>query len=209
MKISNIETIERTKYLNFYSVTYKDDFGNDKSPYMFVSRFDKDNLNCCKQETNSPISPNAIEAFTYLEEDEQYYIVMIKEFRAPLNSYVYSFPAGLIEENESAKDALVREVEEEIGGRVREFKFLQNYPLAMCAGLCDESNMLALVELYRLEEQHLDEGEQIEVVKFTPLELADKIRNNELKLTASGLLGATILLNKLGINLAYVFNCDF
>ena len=76
----------------------------------------------------------------------------------------------------------------------------------MCAGLTDESNMLAVVKLKRAEvsAQNLDENEVIDVVKFDPYCLAEKIKYNEIKLTASGYLGAILLLYKLGINLSYI-----
>ena len=164
----------------------------------FTSRNEVPNLSCVRNKRNSQILPNAIEAFTYIKNENESKIVMIKEFRATLNSWIYSFPAGLIEKGESAEDALIREVSEEIGGEIKDFKFLQNYPVAMCVGVSDESNMLAVVELNELKEQHLDEGENIQVVSFNPKELKEKIVNNELKLTASGLLGVIILLQKFG-----------
>ncbi|NXF04790.1 NUDT5 pyrophosphatase, partial [Smithornis capensis] len=42
-------------------------------------------------------------------------IVLVKQFRPPINGYCLEFPAGLIEENESAEIAALRELEEETG----------------------------------------------------------------------------------------------
>ncbi|XP_051651172.1 ADP-sugar pyrophosphatase [Manacus candei] len=42
-------------------------------------------------------------------------IVLVKQFRPPINGYCLEFPAGLIEENESAESAALRELEEETG----------------------------------------------------------------------------------------------
>ncbi len=47
-------------------------------------------------------------------------ILLIREFRYPLNSWCISFPAGLIDEGESLREAVARELAEETGYRLRE-----------------------------------------------------------------------------------------
>ncbi|QEE16069.1 NUDIX domain-containing protein [Promethearchaeum syntrophicum] len=42
-------------------------------------------------------------------------ILVIKEFRVPINKYVIEFPAGLIEEGETIEQAAIRELKEETG----------------------------------------------------------------------------------------------
>jgi 8-oxo-dGTP pyrophosphatase MutT (NUDIX family) len=42
-------------------------------------------------------------------------ILVIKEFRIPINKYVIEFPAGLIEEGETIEQAAIRELKEETG----------------------------------------------------------------------------------------------
>lgn len=42
-------------------------------------------------------------------------VVMVKQFRPPLDSYCLEFPAGLIDEGESAEVAALRELKEETG----------------------------------------------------------------------------------------------
>lgn len=46
-------------------------------------------------------------------------VLLIKEFRYPLNSWCVSFPAGLIEPGEDLDDCINRELHEETGYRVR------------------------------------------------------------------------------------------
>lgn len=204
MKLVGIDTLRSNKFLNFYSARYE--HKEKVSDYYFASRNKPNDLACILNSINSYVLPNAIEAFTYIDNEDERCVVMIREFRKPLNSYVYSFPAGLIEDNESPDIALYREVKEEVGGLIEDFNFCQNYPLAMCAGLTDEANMLAVVKLKsaNILNQNLDENEVIDIVKFNPNDLANKIKNNEIKLTASGYLGCLILLYKLGINLSYI-----
>ncbi|KAJ8384334.1 hypothetical protein AAFF_G00205870 [Aldrovandia affinis] len=42
-------------------------------------------------------------------------VVMVKQFRPPMGCYTLEFPAGLIDENESAEAAALRELKEETG----------------------------------------------------------------------------------------------
>ena len=125
---------------------------------------------------------------------------MIEEFRSPLNRKVFSFTAGLIEDGEDYKKAIKREVFEEIGGEVKKIELVQNYPIALCAGLTDEANMFAIVELSKIGKQHLETTEDIKVKTFTVDELEKKIQNSELELTVTGYLGCVLLINKIKAN---------
>ena len=109
MKLIGIDTLNSNKFLNFYLAQYEDNKSNI-SNYYFASRNKTQDLACVLAGKNSYIKPNAIEAFTYIDNEDERCVVMIREFRKPLNSYVYSFPAGLIEEGESPETALCREV---------------------------------------------------------------------------------------------------
>ena len=42
-------------------------------------------------------------------------VVLVRQYRYPINGYIYEFPAGLVEEGESARDTAVREAFEETG----------------------------------------------------------------------------------------------
>lgn len=178
------------KFLKFYTAKYKTN-GKPRD-YFFVSRNDKDNLAL----VSGKIKPTAIEAFTYYKDK----IIMIEEFRSAIGKKFYSFTAGLIEEGEDVNKSIEREIFEEIGGKVKSIELLQNYPMAVCAGLTDEANYFAIVELESLGEQHLEETEDINVVIIGVEELEALIKNNELPLTASGYFGAMMLINKIKNN---------
>ena len=184
------------KFLKMYTATYETK-GKERE-YFFVSRHDEDDLAVL----NDRIKPTAIEAFTYIKDisDDKYKIVMIEELRSPLNKIVVGFTAGLIEDGEDYRKAIEREVYEEIGGKIKNFELLQNYPLPVCAGMTDEANIFSIVELESIGVQHLEEMEDIKVLIFDIDELEKKIKNNELLLTFTGYAGAMILINKLKEN---------
>ena len=179
------------KFLKFYTAHYTTN-GVDRD-YFFVSRNNPQELAI----NHDGVKPTAIEAFTYYVDDEtmDVKVVMIEEFRSALGRYVMSFTAGLIEKGEDVETAIKREVSEEVGGEVERITLLQNYPLSMCAGMCDEANYMAVVKLASLGKQHLEETEDIKIKVFDLEELKTKINNNEIYLTASGLLGYLSILN--------------
>ena len=175
------------KFLKFYTAKYRTNGKN--RDYYFVSRNDTDNLAL----VSGKIKPTAIEAFTYLGNR----VIMIEEFRSAIGKKFYSFTAGLIEDSEDVKEAIKREIYEEIGGKVKNIELLQNYPMAICAGLTDEANYFAIVELESLGKQHLEETEDIKVKEFEVEELEKLIKHNKLPLTASGYFGAMMVINKI------------
>ena len=191
-KLLSVEKNYDTKYLKFYTAQYETD-GN-KRDYYFVSRNDVDNLAINHEE----VKPTAIEAFTYTYDDNgDIQVVMIEEFRSAIGKYVTSFCAGLIEKDEDVNKAIEREVYEELGAEVANIKLLQNYPLPMCAGMCDEANYMALVQVKNIGKQHLEKTEDIKLRIYSLQELNKKVENNEIYLTASGYLGYLVLYNYL------------
>lgn len=69
------------------------------------------------EDTNLPNIVNAVAIVPVFDDGS---LLLIKEFRYPVNDYVYAFPAGLIDEGEDAKTAAVRELWEETGTKVEE-----------------------------------------------------------------------------------------
>lgn len=191
-KVVSIEKNLDKKFLKFYTANY---ITNGKPrKYFFVSRHDEKDLAL----NNKEVLPTAIEAFTYFYDDEgEMNVVMIEEFRSAIGKYVTSFCAGLIEKGEDVNQAIIREVKEEIGADVKRISLLQNYPLAMCAGMTDEANYMAIVEVDNIAEQHLEETEDIKVKIYKMSDLHRAIQRNEIYLTASGYFGYLSLYNEM------------
>ena len=106
--------------------------------YYFVSRKKAEEIEILSKEH----AADGAMIYAVLKEDTEK-LVMIRQYRYPMDSYFYEFPAGLIEKGETAKQAAVRELKEETGfdfepyegGNVCARKLLYMGP-----GFTDESN---------------------------------------------------------------------
>lgn len=84
--------------------------------------------------TDLPDVENAVAIIPVFEDGD---LLMIKEFRYPLNDYVWAFPAGLIDPGEDACTAAVRELMEETGVKVE--KIISVFPGGYSSeGMSDE-----------------------------------------------------------------------
>lgn len=100
-------------------------------------------------------------------------LVLIREFRYPLNSWTIAFPAGLIDPGEDPAESVDRELREETGFALRRDV---EQPLELLpqvgyssAGFTDETIQVAFAQVERVAEAAPEEGELI-----IPFELAIK-----------------------------------
>ncbi len=94
-------------------------------------------------------------------------LLLIREFRYPLNSWCIAFPAGLKEGDESLKSCVERELREEVGYAPRKDlgeKALEPLPQAgfSSAGLTDESVHMVFVQVEKAFEAQPEPTEFIE-----------------------------------------------
>ena len=111
-KLIDVEQLTYSKYLNMFQANYKLDSGK-QYPYYIASRKQKQDLAVFGNDKT-----DAVRILPYIKENGKTYVILIKEFRHPLNKYIFSTPAGIIDENESSEVSAVRELEEEIGASV-------------------------------------------------------------------------------------------
>jgi len=58
------------------------------------------------------VFPNSVAVLPELDEE---HVLLIKQYRPATGKYIYEVPAGVIEPGESAREAALRELEEELG----------------------------------------------------------------------------------------------
>lgn len=107
--IKKITKLTNTKYLNLYELLSTDK-NNNSINYYISSRRDIQNLKINTQENTA----DAVMIYA-LHKDCGNKIVLIKQYRYPIDTYVYELPAGLIDGNETILDAGRREFFEETG----------------------------------------------------------------------------------------------
>ena len=98
------------RFLNMYEleVTHRD---GKTSPYYMASRIENPaKIKAVTKDNN----PNGVIMYgIYGEQKDK--VVLVRQYRYPIGSYVYEFPAGLVEPGENLIEAGVREMYEETG----------------------------------------------------------------------------------------------
>ena len=91
-------------------------------------------------------------------------IILVKQFRFPINMYSIEFPAGLIDEGETPVQTALRELVEETGynGEVTSV----SPPLCTSAGITSEIIYMVDIKVTSNGGQRLDDTEEIEVLEF-------------------------------------------
>lgn len=142
-KINNIQDIEivfESKFINLYKVIYKTFMGNEKY-WMVASR---KNINeyrklLFKKENDTS---DAVIIVGYDKNKDS--LLLIKEYRIPINDYIIALPAGLVDSNESLDVAAIRELKEETGLELYDIDWNKSSKKSFASvGMSDES--LAIV----------------------------------------------------------------
>jgi len=112
---------------------------------------------------------------------EKGHVILIKQYRYPLNRWMWELPAGSVDEGEEPEHAAVRECHEEIGQVPQAIMRLGTfYPTP---GYCDEEMVFFKVSSLETpaEAARQDEDEDIEVHTFSLVEARDMIRRGEIR----------------------------
>lgn len=108
--IHGIKKLTNNRYLNLYEVDAQFRDGS-KAPYYVASR--RKSVEALKAVTHDSHPDGVILYGVYGAEKDR--VVLIRQYRYPLNGYVYEFPAGLVEPGEDMLQAGIREMYEETG----------------------------------------------------------------------------------------------
>ncbi len=115
-------------------------------------------------------------------------LVLIREFRYPLNSWVVGLPAGLVEANEDLAQAVDRELREETGYALRRdipaSEALELLPQAghSSTGMSDESVQTVFAQVEKAGDAHPEPNEFIEVFTLPLADVPRFLQQNKLPL---------------------------
>lgn len=176
-KVTKLNTLAETRYLSLYEAEYENKVGNLRT-WTIASR--KDNETIQKQFfENIEDKTDGVIIAAYHKEEKK--LVIIKQFRIPLNDYVYELTAGLIDPGDDAKSTIGRELKEETGLRVVDI--IENRGIDkvyVSAGMTDES--LAFVYCTcegELSNEYLEDDECIEAVLVSQEEAKELIQSRD------------------------------
>ena len=136
-KINDIKKVTDNRFLNLYHMDVNDTKGK-RFDYYFVSRNDMEHL---KIKTRK-LDPEGIVIYAVTKEANPR-LVLIKEYRYPLDDYIYALPAGLVDAGETPGEAAAREMLEETGYAFTEYtggEACFRRPFLMGPGFTDEAS---------------------------------------------------------------------
>ena len=176
-KVTKLKALVETRYLSLFEAEYENKVGNMRT-WTIASRKDNDTLQKQFFENKEDETDGVIIAAYHKEKKK---LVIIKQFRIPLNNYVYELPAGLIDPGENAKSTIGRELLEETGLEIVDvIKNRGIEKVYVSAGMTDES--LAFVYCTcegEISDEHLEEDECIEAMLVSQGEAKELIQSRE------------------------------
>ena len=172
--VEKVTQITHNRFLNYFELSTIKRTG-EKGIYYLASRAENtDGLDITTGENN----PNGVVIFSLTGENRDR-VVLVRQYRYPIASYVYELPAGLIERNENYREAAVREMQEETGLTFRPLDVDPMYerPFYTTVGMTDES--CCLVYGYcegSVSREGLEDSEELDVILADRREAARILR---------------------------------
>ena len=162
VEIKEIIRQTQNKFLNMFEFRGTNKVGHDFR-YFVASRAKEDqDLTAVSEQDHAD---GVICYALYGEQKDR--VVLIRQFRIPIGSYLYEFPAGLVEKGEDYRECAVREMHEETGLTLTPIEADPMYEAARftTAGLTDEScHMVYGYATGEPSKTYLEEGEDIQIV---------------------------------------------
>lgn len=157
-KVTKLNTLVKTKFLSMYEAQYENRVGNKKS-WMIATRKSKEILEE-KFFKNKKDDDDAVVIAALHKPSNK--LVLVRQFRVPVNDFVYELTAGLIDEGEDFKTSVKRELKEETGLDLKEI-VSDKSSLYLSPGMTDECvNLVFCTCEGELSTENMEEDECIE-----------------------------------------------
>lgn len=151
-KILDFEQLTDNKWINLFWVKGENIKGKIVD-WIFCSR---------KKNPMEDTKTDAVVIIPIIDTVEGKKVILIKEWRWPINDFEYGFPAGLIEDGLSVEETVAKELKEETGLDSVKMTAASN-PIYSSAGLSDESCIMVFVEADgKISYKHQEDTEEIE-----------------------------------------------
>ena len=179
-KIDKIEQLTKNHYLSMYHLHGVNSKGHE-SDYMIASRSpDADGL---KIRTRKDSADGVVIYSLYGEKRDR--VVLIRQYRYPVDDFVYELPAGLVEDGEDFHTAAARELHEETGLTFSPIHAPEEFehPRFTSVGMTDEA--CGTVYGYaegKISDRFMEEAEEIQVVLADRAEVRRILREERVAL---------------------------
>ena len=119
--------------------------------------------------------PGGVGIIALTEENE---VIMVRQFRKPIEDSVLEIPAGKLDDNEDPKVCAVRELKEETGYEAENMEFLLDFYSS--PGFTDEKIHIYFATGLKGGKAEPDENEYIDIEKYKIEDLVQMIKDNEI-----------------------------
>lgn len=106
------------------------------------------------------------------------HVILVKQFRKPVESFLLEIPAGKIDSNESPEQCAIRELKEETGIIANKIEHLTEFYTS--AGFSNEKMHLFIAKDLIFDKASPDVDEFLEIIKVDYNILLEMIRNGEI-----------------------------
>lgn len=175
--VKELKVLSKTKFLSLYNADYINRGGKEKT-WTIASRKTKEALE--DQFFNGKEDKvDAVVILAYHKDEKK--LVAIKQFRIPLNNYVYELPAGLIDNDDDIIPTVKRELKEETGLDLEEvIESKVGNKLYLSPGMTDESVSLVYCTCSgEISIENLEEDEDIETILLSKEDAIKILNSNE------------------------------
>jgi ADP-ribose pyrophosphatase len=119
-------------------------------------------------------------------------VILVRQYRYPVNAFLWELPAGSVDEGESPEEAARRECHEELG--LLPSTVVRLTALYPTPGYCDEEMVFFRLSGLEQTDEHaaVDEDEDIESKVFELRDARDMIRSGEIQ-DMKTLVGLTLI----------------
>ena len=189
-KIKGLKPLVETDFVSLYDVEYKNKKGQEKH-WMVSSRKSKEELEKVYLENNEDKIDAVVICALHKAQNK---LVLINQYRVPINKYIYELPAGLVDNNEDIETSVRRELKEETGYSAKNIKLIHKFFTS--AGFSNQKIYIFLATGLSKGEPEFDEDEIIEKYEIDINEARNMVINNEIEdaKTAIGILLAKELI---------------
>lgn len=190
--IKNLKVLAKTKFLSLYEATYKNKQGINRS-WTIASRKNEEIL---KEQLLSHKEDKVDAVVIVALHNDEKKLVLVRQYRVPINDYIYELPAGLVDDGEEAVISVRRELKEETGLNV--IKIIEGMgrdKVYLSPGMTDESvNLIYCLCDGELSKEHLEDDEDIEPLLISK-EDANEILNSSSKIDIKCLMVLQAFIN--------------